>query len=69
MFHILATSGELWTPHLFPLSKVIYPLSPQFDPQEFLMIQYPSEVYPTAKTAWFARILFEEQPPLKTPEP
>lgn len=35
-----------------PLQSLKYPFSPQFCPQEFFIIQWPSDLYPTTTTSW-----------------
>lgn len=50
-------------PQVFPPLTLINPFSPQLDPQEFLIFQFPDKI-PTANTAW----LRDELQSLKIPD-
>jgi hypothetical protein len=38
--HLLGYEAALQIPQVFPLANLMYPLSPQVAPQEFLTCQY-----------------------------
>lgn len=44
-------SNLLRTPQVFPIASQMCPLTPQSDPQEFLINQFFLESYPTATAA------------------
>jgi len=45
----------LQTPHVLPLANLMYPLSPQTVPHEFLILQKPSS-RPTNVTPWLSLV-------------